>query len=76
MEYQHDNPDICITIGRSHVYFTIEPIKSRKEGQKERLRLIFGTARDRANANKFWEDDVKSPLEDQLTAATELMSRM
>ncbi|WFU25128.1 hypothetical protein QA649_02440 [Bradyrhizobium sp. CB1717] len=59
--------DICITIGRSHVHFTIEPIKSRKEGQKERLRLAFGTARVRANANKFWEDGDESPLEDQLT---------
>ncbi|MCP3404061.1 hypothetical protein [Bradyrhizobium sp. CCGB01] len=59
--------DICITIGRSHVHFTIEPIKSRKESQKERLRLAFGTARDRANANKFWEDGDENRLEDQLT---------
>ncbi|WP_407116127.1 hypothetical protein [Bradyrhizobium sp. LMG 9283] len=58
--------DITITIGRSHVHFTIEPIKSRKEGQKERLRLAFGAARDRANANKFWEDGGESSLEDQL----------
>lgn len=59
--------DICITIGRSHVHFMIEPIKSRKDGQKERLRLAFGAARGRANANKFWEDGDESPLEGQLT---------
>ena len=59
--------DIGITIGRSHVYFTVEPIKSRKEGQKERLSLAFGTARDRTNTNKLWEDGDESPLEDQLT---------
>jgi hypothetical protein len=59
--------NLSITIGRSHVCFVIEPIKSNKEGQREHLRLTFGMARDRANASRFWEDGDKGPLEDQLT---------
>jgi hypothetical protein len=47
--------------------FTIEPIKSKKEDQNERLRLAFGMARDRASASKFWEDSDESSLEDRLT---------
>ncbi|MBR0899590.1 hypothetical protein JQ616_31955 [Bradyrhizobium tropiciagri] len=59
--------DICITIGRAHVHFTVEPIKSKKEGQKERLCLAFGAARDRANSNRVWEDSDESRLEGELT---------
>jgi hypothetical protein len=59
--------DLTITVGQSHIHFAIEPIKSRKEGQKDRLQLSFGMARDRANASKFWEDGIESLLEGQLT---------
>lgn len=31
------------------------------------MRLVFGTARDRASADKFWEDNEERSLEDQLT---------
>lgn len=59
--------DISITIGESHVYFTVEPIKSKKEGNKERLRLAFGMARHREGTSQFWEDNDERSLEDQLT---------
>jgi hypothetical protein len=59
--------EISITIGESHSYFTIEPIKSKKEGQRECLRLAFGMARNRSSASKFWEDNDERSLEDQLT---------
>jgi hypothetical protein len=59
--------EISITIGESHIHFTIEPIKSKKESQRECLRFAFGMARDRASACKFWEDSDESTLEDQLT---------
>lgn len=59
--------DISISIGQSHIYFTIEPTKSKKESQREGLRLAFGTARDRAGTTKFWEDNDENSLEDQLT---------
>jgi len=59
--------DIGITIGESHVHFTIEPVKTKKEERKERLRLAFGMARERASASQFWEDNDSSALEAQLT---------
>jgi hypothetical protein len=59
--------DLSTTIGESHIYFTIEPFKSNTEKQKERLRLAFGMARDRASASKFWDDSDASSLEDQLS---------
>jgi len=59
--------DIGITIGESHIHFTVEPAKTKKEEKKERLCLAFGMARDRARANKFWEDNDERSLEDQLT---------
>jgi hypothetical protein len=59
--------DLSITIGESHIHFTIEPIKSKKEDQKERLCLAFGMARDRASASKLWEDREESSLEYQLS---------
>jgi hypothetical protein len=59
--------DLSITIGASHIYFTIEPIKSKKEEQKERLRLAFGMARDRASAIKYW-DSLEYQLTDILVA--------
>jgi len=59
--------DLCIQIGVSWVYFSIEPVKSKKEGQKERLRLAFGRARDRTTATKFWEDNEAEQLQDQMS---------
>jgi hypothetical protein len=59
--------DLSVMVGQSHVCFTVEPIKPKKESQKERLRLAFGTSRNRANASKYWEDTDQSRLEDQLT---------
>lgn len=59
--------DISITVGESHIHFTIEPVKSKKEGERERLRLAFGMARDRASAGESWEDNDEGALEDQLT---------
>jgi hypothetical protein len=52
---------------KSHVCFTVESIKPKKESPKERLRLAFGASRNRANASKYWEDMDQSRLEDQLT---------
>ena len=59
--------DICISVGESHIHFTVEPIKSKKEERRERLRLAFGMARDRANASKSWEDSDEGSLDDRLT---------
>ncbi|BAL13467.1 MULTISPECIES: hypothetical protein [Bradyrhizobium] len=59
--------DLWITIGKAHVWFTIEPTKSKKGGQSERLCLIFGRERDRSNTDKSWEDREGSQLENQLT---------
>lgn len=59
--------DISITIGETHTYFTIEPDKSRKKDQRERLRRALGTARDRTSAGTSWEDNDKERLENQLT---------
>jgi len=59
--------DISITVGESHVHFTIEPVKTKKEERRERLHLAFGMARDRATGSKFWEDSGESSLDDQLT---------
>ena len=59
--------NIGITIGESHVHFTVEPVNTKKEDKKERLRLAFGLARDRASADRFWEDSEDGRLEDQLT---------
>lgn len=59
--------NLSITIGRSHVCFAIEPLKSRKEDKGERLRLTIGMARDRANASQLWEDGDVGGLEGQLT---------
>lgn len=60
---------ISITVGSRHNDFTLEPIKSNKEGKKERLRLAFGEPRSRAPATKYWEDSDTHTLEDQLTDA-------
>jgi hypothetical protein len=54
-------------IGKTYLEFSVEPVQSRKEGEKERLRLAFGSARNRANATSFWEDNDKGKLENQLT---------
>lgn len=59
--------DLWITIGKAHVCFTIEPIKSKKGGQSERLCLVFSRERDRSNTDKSWEDREESQLENQLT---------
>jgi hypothetical protein len=59
--------EISITIGESHIHFTIEPIKSKKDDPRNRLRLAFGTARVDASTGKFWEDDDKGSVEDRLT---------
>ncbi len=59
--------NIGITVGQSHVHFTIEVAKTKKDEKKERLRLAFGMARDRASPEQFWEDGEAGRLEDQLT---------
>lgn len=59
--------NIGITIGESHVHFTVEPVKSKKEQKKEPLRLAFGMARDRADNSQSWEDGEKGRLEEQLS---------
>ena len=59
--------DIVITSGESHVHFTVEPIITKKEQKRERLRLAFGMARERASSSKFWEDSDETSLDDQLT---------
>lgn len=59
--------NIDVKIGESYIYFTIEPIHSKREDQKERLRLAFGRAEHRETATKFWEDNDEGWLEDQLT---------
>jgi hypothetical protein len=56
-----------LAIGETHAHFTVEPVKSKKEGTRERLRLSIGTARDRAIASKSWEDNEEKALESQLT---------
>src|SRR6185312_10093315 len=53
--------------GEPHINITKKPAKTKKEEKKERLCLAFGMARDRARANKFWEDNDERSLEDQLT---------
>lgn len=58
--------NICVTVGRSHVYFTIEPVSSRREEKNQRLRLTWGSTRDQPKASKFWEDGDDTRLEDQL----------
>jgi leucyl aminopeptidase (aminopeptidase T) len=58
--------DIVITSGESHVHFTVEPVMTKKEQKRERLRLAFGMARERASAAKFWEDSDETSLDDQL----------
>ena len=66
--YGQDDSDrnLSVIVGQSHVCFTVESVKPKKESQKERLRLAFGTSRDRTNASKYWEDRDQSRLEDQL----------
>lgn len=59
--------NICVTVGRSHVYFTIEPVSSKGEEKNQRLRLTWGAARDQPKASKFWEDGNDIKLEDQLS---------
>lgn len=59
--------NIGITIGESHVHFTVEPVKTKKEQKKELLRLAFGMARDRADDGRSWEDSEKGRLEEQLS---------
>ena len=59
--------DISIPVGELPIHFTVEPVKRKKEEKRERLRLAFGMARDRANASKSWEDSDESSLDDRLT---------
>lgn len=61
------NRDLWIKIGRAHVYFTIELVKSKKGEKSERLCLTFGSERLRTRTNECWEDGEESQLEDQLT---------
>ena len=59
--------NIGVTIGEIHTHFTIEPVKSKKPGHRERLRLALGMARTRESASKFWEDNDNDAIESQLT---------
>jgi hypothetical protein len=58
--------DLCVTIGESHVYFTVESIKAKSEEKRQRLRLAFGAARYGLSSTAFWEDNDESSLEDHL----------
>ena len=59
--------DMGLSIGQSYVPFTIEPVQTKKEQKKERLRLALGRARERGGESQFWQDNDDSRLEDQLT---------
>lgn len=61
-----DGRDIGLDVGDSYVPFTVEPVPTKKEQKKERLRLAFGRARDRGSESQFWEDGDDGRLEDQL----------
>lgn len=63
----HSERQLSITVGESHIYFTLEPFRSKKEPQTERLKLGLGMARDRATPGESWEDEDERPLEDRLT---------
>jgi hypothetical protein len=39
--------ELGITVSQCHVGFTVEPIKSKKDGERERLRLAIGNASNR-----------------------------
>jgi hypothetical protein len=58
---------LSIQIGDEHVYFSIEPVPSRKESQRERLRLAMGMVDRREPSKQFWEDEDGSALENRLT---------
>jgi hypothetical protein len=58
---------LSIAIGESHTYFTVEPINSRNEGQKGRLRLALGTTRDQGSVGQSWEDNDDGPVGNRLT---------
>ena len=66
-----DERNISISVGESHIHFTVEPIKSKREEKRGRLRLAFGMARDRADATRTWEDSEESSLDDRLTDVLE-----
>src|SRR5262249_43073025 len=51
----------------SQIHFTVETIKTKKEEKRECLRVAFGMARDRRDANKSWEDCDEGSLDDRLT---------
>lgn len=51
-----------ITIDESHISFTVESVKSRKDDKKERLNLAFGLACDRADAKNFGKTAILNPL--------------
>lgn len=59
--------DIGITIGESHIHFTVEPVMTKKEQKREHLRLAFGRACEKTNAAEFWEDRDETSLDDQLS---------
>jgi hypothetical protein len=59
--------DISIGVGTAHITFTIEPIKSRKEEKRERLRLAIGSARNQTRDPDGYEDGANGSIEDQLT---------
>ena len=50
----------------SHINFTIEPIKSKSEEKRQRLRLALGAGHDGATASKLWDDSDEHSLESQL----------
>ena len=59
--------DMGLSIGETYVAFTVEPLPTKKEDKKERLRLALGRARERGSESQFWHDSDNSRLEDQLT---------
>jgi hypothetical protein len=69
-KYNQDSRDerqLGITIGETHVYFTVEGFKSKKEPQVDRLRIALGRTTAREQVGRSWEDNDESSIEDQLT---------
>jgi hypothetical protein len=65
---------LSIQIGEELVYFSIEAVSSRKEGQREPLRLALGVVDRREPSKVFWEDGAGAPLEQQFaTISAELL---
>lgn len=71
---ERNGRQLSMQIGDEHVYFSIEPVPSRKDGQRERLQFSLGMAARREPSKRFWEDSDELPLDYQLaTILVELL---